>query len=623
MAIDREEIKKWLEGWVKKNNTFRFADDTENSKAHNYVQVIPWPKEKDPYRGWVHYEVIKRNEQWFAEFHIELYKCQGRDSLEKKLNETLNKTDGVEGAFLRGIFRDSYCANRYWRSRCPILTEDELMSDLNLLKALVDESGILKSQVGGGSGNGEPSVGIKTVSLEEVLVSNLRVPNYQRGYCWRMEDVRRMMNDVYVWQNNHDSGNYNIGTVVLKMEEINSQKKWYTIIDGQQRLTTFAMFARLLQQQNPTQQQNPALGKFDPGENNRQGNAIGYLVRARDVLKTFIDGERQVNLKRLSINVVLLSASESDDLAYLFFNHTNSLGKRLTDYELLKGHHLRFVDTPSRSVDRDAAAKKTVEIWNRLARPLEVGISDNSVNSAVVEKGMETILHKTLYRLRKWEAGERFSPWADDLPSHDLFHHFSTDDEPYAGVLSSARAVDYDSIVRDGSEFFDYAETYRWKFAAYLQTAAVGLLYCNLQGHSNDVLFDIIRALGFLFYDRFGEKYLPEALYCIAYRVSEIRNKGRVMRRYVGDMSISGISNWAMPSFLSSKINRANHESILFSMLLDPALDYKTGNKPTPTMKAYWAAVAKLISALESKMEVSKVKSRAKAHKEQLEKEVK
>ena len=617
MAIDREEIKKWLEGWVKQNNTYRFAEDTENARAHNYVQVIPLPKEKDPYRGWVHYEVIKRNEQWFAEFHIELYKCQGRDSLEKKLNETLNKTYGVEGSFLRGIFRDSYSANRYWRSRCPVLTEDELMSDLNLLKALVDESGILRSQAGGDSGNGELSVGIKTVPLEEVLVCNLRVPNYQRGYCWRMEDVRRMMNDVYVWQKNHDSGNYNIGTVVLKMDKTNSQEECYTIIDGQQRLTTFAMLARLLQQQNLT------LGKFDLGENNRQGKTIGYLVRARDVLKTFIDGERQVNLKRLSINVVLLSASESDDLAYLFFNHTNSLGKRLTDYELLKGHHLRFVDTASQSVDRGAAAEKTVEIWNRLLRPLEVGMSDKSVNCAVIEKGMETILHKTLYRLRKWEAGERFSPWADDLPSHDLFRHFSTDDEPYVGVHSSARAVDYDSIVRDGSEFFDYAEAYRWKFAAYLQTAAAGLLYGNLRGHSNDVLFDIIRALGFLFYDRFGEKYLPEALYCITYRVSEIRNKGRVMQRYVGDTSISGISKWAMPSFLSSQINRANHESILFSMLLDPALDYKTNNKPTQTMKAYWTAAAKLISALKPKMEVSKVQSRAEDHEKQLEKEVK
>ena len=612
MAIDREEVKKWLEGWVKQNNTFRFAEDTENSKAHDYVQVIPWPKEKDPYRGWVHYEVIKRNEQWFAEFHIELYKCQGRDSLEKKLNETLNKTYGAEGSFLRCIFRDSYSANRYWRSRCPILTEEELMSDLNQLKALVDKSGILKSQDGESSGNGEPSVGIKTASLEKVLVCNLRVPNYQRGYCWRMEDVRRMMNDVYVWQKNHDSGNYNIGTVVLKKDKSNSKEEWYTIIDGQQRLTTFAMFARLLQQQNPT------IGKFDLGENNRQGKTIGYLVRARDVLKTFIDGERQVNLKRLSINVVILSASESDDLAYLFFNHTNSLGKRLTDYELLKGHHLRFVDTDSQSIDRDAAAKKTVEIWNRLSRPLEVSMSDKCVNSAVIEKGMETILHKTLYRLRKWEAGERFSPWADDLPSHDLFHHFSTDDEPIAGVFSSARSIDYDSIVRDGSEFFDYAEAYRWKFAAYLQTAAVGLLYDNLRGHSNDVLFDIIRALGFLFYDRFGEKYLPEALYSITYRVSEIRNKGRVMQRYVGDPSISGISKWAMPNFLSSQINRVNHESILFSMLLDPALDYTVDTKPTPTMKAYWTAACNLISALEHRMEVSKAKLRAEDHKKQL-----
>ncbi len=602
MSIDRSAIKEWLGVWVSKlsdTEGFRLAEDTNDSVSRNYVQVIPWHKGKDPYNGWVHFEVIKRNEQWFAEFHVELYKSQGRKSLEEKLNAVL-ETD----SFLRGIFCDSYSANRYWRSRCPIQTPEDLNADFDLLRKLVGKSGILKSK-DENEGCDTP-VGIKTMSLVEALGFNLRVPNYQRGYCWRMEDVRRMMNDIHVWQKNHDSGNYNIGTVVLKMEKKNSQEEWYTIIDGQQRLTTFALFSHL-------QQQDLKLGKFDLGENNKQEKSIGYLVRARDVLRSFADVKRYVDLERLSINVVCLSADASDDLAYLFFNHTNSLGKKLTDYELLKGHHLRFVDTTSESVDCSIAAQKTVEVWNRLGQPLKIGVSSEGDSKIVIKKGMEDVLHKTLFRLRKWEAGDSFSPWADDLPSHDLFHHFSTDDEPIEGVLSSARTVDYDSIVRDGPEFFNYAETYRWKFAAYLQTSAVGVLYANLRGHSNDVLFDIIKALGFLFYDRFGEKYLPEALYCISYRVSEIRNKGRVMQRYVGNTDIPGVSKWAMPGFLSSQINRANHESILFSMLLDPARDYEA-NKATPTMCVYWTSVVELIKELKRIMEVSKVQSRADDH---------
>ena len=602
MAIDRCTIREWIEDWVHQTNGFRLAKDTDDSVSCNYVQIIPWSKDDDPYNGSVHYEVIKRGEQWFAEFHIELYKSQGRESLERVLDAALEKD-----SYLRSISRDSYSSNRYWRSRCPIQTQEDLNADLNLIRKLVEESGILKPT--GENGCGETPVGIKTMSLAGVLGHNLQVPDYQRGYCWRMEDIRRMMFDVQVWQANHVVGNYNIGTVVLKIDK--NSPECYTIIDGQQRLTTFALFARL--------QKLQGLGSFSLGENNMRQESIGCLVRARNVIRSFIEKEkeRKVYLERLSINVVLLGANESDDLAYLFFNHTNSLGKRLTDYELLKGHHLRFVDMASQSVDCDAAAKKTVDIWNRLAQPLEVGITAQNGSAVVIEKGMEAILHKTLFRLRNWETGESFSPWADDLPSHDLFHHFSTDDEPFDGVLSLSRTVDYDSIVRDGPEFFDYAETYRWKFVAYLKTAAVGMIYDNLRGHSNDVLFDIIQALGFLFYDRFGEKYLPEALYCITYRVSEIRNKGRVMQSYVGKPSIPGISKWAMPSFLSSQINRANHESILFSVLLDSALDYEMASKPTQTMCAYWESVRNLISALESKMEVVKVKSRAEAHKVQ------
>ena len=603
MQIDRNTIKKWLKEWVEQNLEGYLAEDVNDFANCNYVQAIPWPKGSDPYQGWVHYEVIKRNEQWFAELHIELYKSQGRESLEERLDATLTGSD----SYLRGVSRGSYSVNRYWKSRRPILAEDDLKADLTLLKNLVDKSGILKSKDGTSSGEDKLPVAIKTASLMEVLALDLQVPNYQRGYCWRMEDIRRMMSDVQAWQKKHATGSYNIGTIVLKRKK--DSQECYTIIDGQQRLTTFTLFARL--------RGLDGVGEYVLGENNKQPKSIGYLVRARNVLRSFIEKEQEVDLKRLSINVVLLSASASDDLAYLFFNHTNSLGKRLTDYELLKGHHLRFVDTANESVDCSVAAEKTVEIWNRLGQPLKVAVLGKDDSKMLIKKGMEDVLHKTLFRLRKWEAGDSFSPWADDLPSHDLFHHFSTDDEPFEGVLSSARAVDYDSIVRDGPAFFNYAETYRWKFAAYLQTVVIGMLYENLRGHSNDVLFDIIKALGFLFYDRFGEKYLPEALYCITYRVSEIRNKGRVMQKYVGNTGIPGVSKWAMPNFLSSQINRANHESILFSMLLDPARDYEA-NRTTPTMRAYWASVSELIKALESKMEVYNVRLRAEDHLKQL-----
>ena len=597
--ISREMIKEWLREWNETHKVGHLAEDTDDSTSRNYVQVIPWPEGKDPYQGWVHYEVIKRDKQWFAEFHVELYK-QRREPLEKRLNETFSGS-----RFLRGISCDSYSANRYWKCHCPIQTKDDLNDDLNLLKSLVDASCILNPNNGASENDGNaPSVAIKTMPLLEVLALNLLVPNYQRGYCWRMEDVRRMMNDIFVWQQKHKSGSYNVGTVVAKA----SSGGGFALIDGQQRLITFTLLAHLL----PKDKLGDAvLGQFDLGENNKHSASIGFLVRARNVLKTLIDKSKQVDLKRVSINVVLLSKEEEDDLAYLFFNHTNSLGRKLTDYELLKGHHLRFVDTENESVDCSVAAEKTVAIWNRLRQPLKV-LSPNTVKDKIVLKnGEEEVLHKILFRLRKWGAGESFSPWADDLPTHDLFHHFSTDDEPFNGVISSIRTVDYDSIVRDGPEFFNYAEAYRWKFASYLQTSAVGFLYANLRGHSNDVLFNIVNALGFLFYDKFGEKYLPEALYCIIYRVSEIRNKGRVMQKYVGAIDIPGISKWAMPTFLSSTINRSNHESVLFPMLIDPACDYEL-LQLTPAMQSYWTSVKSLIEKLSETMELTVVKERAK-----------
>ena len=90
MPIERETIKTWVKVWIQSNND-QLVGDTKDSIVNNYIQVIPsWLQNNDPYQGWVHYEIINRSEQWFAEFHVELYKCQ-RAALEQKLDRILSE----------------------------------------------------------------------------------------------------------------------------------------------------------------------------------------------------------------------------------------------------------------------------------------------------------------------------------------------------------------------------------------------------------------------------------------------------------------------------------------------------------------------------------------------------
>lgn len=47
-------------------------------------------------------------------------------------------------------------------------------------------------------------------------------------------------------------------------------------------------------------------------------------------------------LSHLSFSVLILTSSNLD-LAYTFFSNQNSRGVRLSDYDILKAHHLRFL----------------------------------------------------------------------------------------------------------------------------------------------------------------------------------------------------------------------------------------------------------------------------------------
>ncbi len=74
---------------------------------------------------------------------------------------------------------------------------------------------------------------IKEIILETKLVGSIVgkyfVPSYQRGYRWGEEEVKRLLNDIYM----NGSNNYCLQPIVVRKRE-----DGYELIDGQQRLTT-------------------------------------------------------------------------------------------------------------------------------------------------------------------------------------------------------------------------------------------------------------------------------------------------------------------------------------------------------------------------------------------------
>ena len=92
------------------------------------------------------------------------------------------------------------------------------------------------------------------ISLIELLSSNSNnnfyysIPLYQRDYSWKKENISEFITDIFeAYQDyiKNNNTNYFFGSVITVMDNEDNNK--YNLIDGQQRLTTFILFLKILE----------------------------------------------------------------------------------------------------------------------------------------------------------------------------------------------------------------------------------------------------------------------------------------------------------------------------------------------------------------------------------------
>ena len=81
-------------------------------------------------------------------------------------------------------------------------------------------------------------------TLETLCQSMYYVPVYQRPYSWDREQIEVLLNDIFeaYGSDNREEGYY-IGNIIIydKNEKVDGHIKKYSIIDGQQRITSFSL----------------------------------------------------------------------------------------------------------------------------------------------------------------------------------------------------------------------------------------------------------------------------------------------------------------------------------------------------------------------------------------------
>lgn len=357
----------------------------------------------------------------------------------------------------------------------------------------------------------EDFVCMQEKSARDILAMDLSIPQYQRAYIWRQSVVKSFVSDIEKWvrkNSREPNRKYHLGCIILKEERGASRNVEYAIVDGQQRLITLAMWARAL---GLDDEANRLVGKSVRGGEDA-------IKRAREVCKDFSIALE--DFSKLQLSVLEISERADEKLAYAFFDNTNTLGKKLSDYDLLKTHHLRFLRD---EIDDGRASRFCARKWNLLATQ---NIRDESLQ--------KLLLNDCLYRIRQWAwiGGSRSFPVNGDDFFRTLYTHFSSKvDEHVSSSFETKTPQEAEKMIVGGMPFFEYVEFFRARYVQFLKHPAVACLHGHLAGHSKGVIYKAVLATSFIAYCRFGDWYLADMICALAYVISRMRCRDSVQER--------------------------------------------------------------------------------------------
>ncbi|NHB30373.1 DUF262 domain-containing protein [Helicobacter pylori] len=136
--------------------------------------------------------------------------------------------------------------------------------------------------------------------LKDTLKKGLyyQIPIYQRPYQWTEENCEKLLDDLFFNYEDDRESDYFCGSLVLVKSDPNSKTETYDIVDGQQRLSTFILLAKVLADLN---------NGLDPE----------YLEYLQESWK-----DRYIERKRLSFNTI--GSNAEDDFAYALEHFNDS-----------------------------------------------------------------------------------------------------------------------------------------------------------------------------------------------------------------------------------------------------------------------------------------------------------
>ncbi|WQW15018.1 DUF262 domain-containing protein [Helicobacter pylori] len=150
--------------------------------------------------------------------------------------------------------------------------------------------------------------------LQDILKDKLyyQIPIYQRPYQWTEENCEKLLDDLFFNYEDDREGDYFCGSLVLIAISEDSKVKTYDVVDGQQRLSTFILLAKVLAD---------LYNGLDPE----------YLEYLQESWK-----DRYTERKRLSFNTIGSNAEDNFAYALEHFNDSQASKNKIIENNYLK-----------------------------------------------------------------------------------------------------------------------------------------------------------------------------------------------------------------------------------------------------------------------------------------------
>lgn len=263
--------------------------------------------------------------------------------------------------------------------------------------------------------------------------------------------------------------------------------------DGQQRLVTLSLILWGLGYKGNIPLLNERFRNNDAIKHVKNAKAVVSALlrelRNRDILDAILDS--------LRFSVIVING-DNLDIGYTFFSNQNSKGVKLTDYDLLKAHHLRYIISEPQAIH-------LANGWTKLTK------KDDESRMPV-----ELSLGKHVYRLRKLLHKDDFNEYG----------HYVRDEFQSAPLMPDVppfgERFDYFEPIQGGAHFFAFVSHFNDRYKSFETLPQVRTLREKFV-RRHKVYASLAETILFAYYIKFGSEYLSEALFCIMSKLAEHR----------------------------------------------------------------------------------------------------